>query len=64
VEVRLPLAPVLGRWEQRPDLDEEGEPLVVWEIGEPAHGREERDQPVAVERLRIRKTRLPKRLEG
>ena len=46
VDVRLPTAPVLGAGEQRPHLAEQRQPLVVAEVGEPAHRRVVRHQRV------------------
>jgi hypothetical protein len=58
VDVRLPVPAVLARIEQRPHLVEQRQPLVVGQVTDPAHRGEERHEPLAVDRLRIRKLRL------
>ena len=57
MDVRLPHPPVLGCRQPGPHLVQQREPRVVGQVCEPPHGGVERDEPFAVERLRIRERR-------
>ena len=53
-DVRFPRADVLVRLQERADLGEQRQPLVVGEVADPAHRREEGDERIAVELLPVR----------